>query len=136
MDSLELKEHRAMIGIEIEVLAKKFDRFGWDRDRGSHFHNRLISDWMKALQDYPLVEVQAAIAQAVSSIPSKMPHEGHILKIILAERQRMIAAIPKPVEPSYRSKATAEERARGDEIVKAAGIALTKAKPRAGKGGL
>jgi hypothetical protein len=31
--SQDLAKHRAMIAVELEVMAKKFDRFGWERDR-------------------------------------------------------------------------------------------------------
>ena len=34
LGSQDLSRHRAMIALEMEVLAKKFDRFGWERDRG------------------------------------------------------------------------------------------------------
>ena len=126
LDSQELAEHRALVGVELEVLAKKFDRFGWERDRGSLAQDRLVSDWMKALQDYPLQEVQAACAQAVLSNPSKMPNEGHVRAAILAARAKVVAAQPKPVEPSA-PRATPEERARANEIVRKAGIALRNA---------
>lgn len=114
------------MGVELEVLAKKFDRFGWERDRGSLAQDRLVSDWMKALQDYPLHEIQAACAQAVLSNPSKMPNEGHVRAAILAARAKVVAAQPKPVEPST-PRATPEERARANEIVRKAGIALRNA---------
>lgn len=78
-----------MVAVELEVLAKKFDRFGWERDRGSMSHDRIVSDWMAALQDYPLAEVQAACRAAVIDSPSKMPNEGVILRIINAERSKI-----------------------------------------------
>jgi hypothetical protein len=84
--------------MELEVLAKKFDRFGWDRDRGSYAQERQLTDWMNALQDYPLVEVQQACAAAVISRPSSMPNEGHVKAKILAARRQAAAAQPKPVE--------------------------------------
>ena len=84
-----------MVAVELEVLAKKFDRYGWERDRGSHAHDRLLSDWMKALQDYPLDEIQAACAQAVLSNPNKMPNEGHVRSAILTARAKAVAAQPK-----------------------------------------
>lgn len=78
----ELGKHRAMVAVELEVMAKKMDRFGWDRDRGSMAHDRLIMDWMEALQDYPLGEVQAACRSWVLSNPRKMPNEGDIVGVI------------------------------------------------------
>lgn len=80
-----------MVAIELEVLAKKFDRFGWDRDRGSAAHDRIVTDWMDALQDYPLSEIQDACRSAVRDRPSHMPNEGHIIELIMAERRRYVA---------------------------------------------
>ena len=68
------------------MLAKKFDKFGWDRDRGTLSHDRMMTDWMTALQDYALDEVQAACRQAVLDFPNKQPNEGHIRKLIMKHR--------------------------------------------------
>lgn len=51
------------------------------------------------------------------------PKVGDIRGLILAERARIVALQPKPVAPP-RPTATAEERARADEIIRQAGIAL------------
>lgn len=96
----------------MEVMAKKMDRFGWERDRGSMAHDRLISDWMEALQDYPLGEVQEACRVWVSSNPRKMPNEGDILKEIRKLRAaqweaRKATLPPEPEAP--RQKMTKEE---------------------------
>lgn len=111
LDSHELRKHRANVGLELEVLAKKFDRFGWERDRGSLAHDRLVKDWMDALQDYPLAEVQAACKRAVTENPNKMPNEGHVKAAILKSRAAAIASKPKPVEPE-RTPPTPEQKAR------------------------
>ena len=76
------------MAFELEVLARKQDRFGWERDRGTPAQDRLIMDWMDVLGDYPLAEVKAACRQAILTAPSKLPNEGHILQIIQAERHK------------------------------------------------
>jgi hypothetical protein len=86
-----------MIGFEQEVLAKKVDRFGWDRDAGSAVHDRMVTDWMNALQDFPLVEVQKACIAAISAKPDKMPNEGHVKAQILRARQAAICGHTKEV---------------------------------------
>ena len=110
-----LAQHRAMVALELEVLAKKHDRFGWDRDRNSPAHDRLITDWMDALQDYPLDEIQAACRAAILDNPRMMPNEGHIVaKINEARRVKVAAfkaALPKPREPE-RPQITEDDRAR------------------------
>ena len=93
-----------MVAVELEVLAKKFDRFGWDRDRNSPAHDRMITDWMDALHDYPLDEIQAACRAAVLENPGKMPNEGHIRSHIMKARAKVVASLPKPVEPTPERK--------------------------------
>lgn len=85
-DSRASAKHRAMVGFELEVLAKKFDRFGWNRDMGTPVHDRLITEWMDALQEFPLDEVRAACREAVLQNPNRMPNEGHVRAIILRRR--------------------------------------------------
>lgn len=87
LGSQGLAKHRAMIGVELEVMAKKFDRFGWERDRGSAAHDRIVTDWMDALQDYPLDEVREACREWVKASPRKMPNEGDILWHLRALRR-------------------------------------------------
>lgn len=90
LGSRDLAQHRAMVAVELEVLAKKLDRFGWERDRNSPAHDRIVTDWMDALQDYPLEEVRAACREAVLSRPSAMPNEGHIIGKIMEARARFL----------------------------------------------
>lgn len=117
LGSQELAKHKATLSMELEVLAKKFDRFGWDRDRGSYAQERQLTDWMNALQDYPLGEVQQACAAAVLSNPNKMPNEGHVRQQITKARQKAVAAQPKPVEVTpERGPVSDEMKARADDI--------------------
>jgi hypothetical protein len=99
LGSQALAQHRAMVSIELEVLAKKFDRFGWDRDRGSMAQDRLISDWMDALQDFPLDEVRAACKAAVLADPKNMPNEGHIVAKVMAARAQFVASHKRIAPP-------------------------------------
>ena len=117
LGSQELAKHKATLAMELEVLAKKFDRFGWDRDRGSYAQERLLTDWMEALQDYPLSEVQAACAASVLSNPNKMPNEGHVKAQIIAARQKAVSAQPKPFKVTpERGPVSADMKARADDI--------------------
>ena len=120
--SQALAKHRAMVAVELEVMAKKMDRFGWESDRGSAAHDRIVKDWMEALQDYPLGEVQAACREWVRSNPRKMPNEGDILGKILAARRKHVEALPKPAPNIVPvSRPTAE---RAAEILREAGFAV------------
>lgn len=96
-----------MIGVELEVLAKKFDRFGWDRDKGTPSHVRTLTDWMDALCDFPLDEIQAACRAAVRDNPNKMPNEGHILQQVMAARKNKASAfMARPAQREVDVKAT------------------------------
>ncbi len=110
-----MASHRAMVAIELEVLAKKFDRFGWDRDRGTTAQDRLICDWMDALQDYPLDEVRQACKAAVLADPKNMPNEGHIVSKIMAARAQFVASHKRLAPPKVDDRPMDvgdEERAR------------------------
>ena len=126
-------QHRATVAFELEVLAKQVDRFGCDRDRGSAAHDRVLIDWMDALQDYPLHEVQAACKASVIASPNKMPNYGHVKAQSIKARQRAVASQPKPVPQPERPTASAAERARSDDIIQAAGLALTRANQQQGE---
>jgi hypothetical protein len=110
-----------MVALELEVLAKKLDRFGWERDRNSPAHDRIVTDWMDALQDFPLAEVKAACVEAVLDNPNKMPNEGHVRAQIMAARARAVAALPKPTEMDQPRPRV--DKARAAAILAEAGFA-------------
>jgi hypothetical protein len=112
-----------MLAMELEYLAKKFDRFGWERERNTPAQDRQKLDFMDALQDYPLDEVQAACKAAVLENPNRMPNEGHIRSQIMAARKRAVQGIPKAESTVVAPEPTAEEKARVAAMVRAAGFA-------------
>jgi hypothetical protein len=109
-----------MVAVELEVLAKKLDRFGWDRDRNSPAHDRIITDWMDALQDYPLDEIRAACREAIKGRPNAMPNEGHILAEIEKARALFLRLAPPRHEPEPERERVSAERAA--EILAKAGF--------------
>lgn len=96
--SQDLAKHRALVALELEVLAKKLDRFGWERDRNTPAHDRLVIDWMEALQDFPLEEIRAACRETVKARPNTMPNEGHIVAKIMEARAEFFRNAPKVEE--------------------------------------
>jgi hypothetical protein len=84
-----------MLGFELEVMSKKVDKFGWDQERGTDVQDRVIRDWMDALQGFPLDDVKAACRTWIMKNPRKMPNEGDILAILkpkpLTYAQRILA---------------------------------------------
>lgn len=116
-----------MVAFELEVLAKHVDRFGWDRDRGTPAHDRMMKDWMEVLQDYPIQEIHDACIAAITARPNSIPNYGHVKAQIIAARQKASAAQPKPrphpkpyTPPSNAQKAAANDMAR--EFARRAGI--------------
>lgn len=94
----ELDDHRAKVGLRLEVLVHKTSKFGWDRiDSG--VRTTLRKDWMDALQDFTLEEIDAACRAAILANPDKCPNEGHIKSLIIKERAELRASLPKPPEP-------------------------------------
>lgn len=122
LGSQDLAKHRAMLAMELEFLAKKYDRFGWERERNTPAQDRQKLDFMDALQDYPLIEVQAACKAAVIANPNKMPNEGHVIAHIKKARQKIVQALPKPRENVAPVNRPSAERAA--EIIRQAGIQL------------
>ena len=93
----DLDKHRAAIGLRLEVLVRKTDKFGWDKmDAG--VRTILRKDWMDALVDYRLDEIDSACREYIKANPDKCPNEGHIVKLILMQR-RIESARNRTYEP-------------------------------------
>jgi len=69
------------IGVICELNCKKHDKFGWDR-MDSKFRILIRKEWMDALQDYSIDEIDAARRQFTLDRPDKIPNEGHIVQKI------------------------------------------------------
>lgn len=115
LGSRALQEHRAMVAMEMEILAKKTDRFGWERDRNTPAHDRLILDWMDALQDFPLDEIRLAIKAAMDEKPGRTLNEREVLFQVHKGRARQLllqarAKAPPPEDPERRPATTDEAR--------------------------
>lgn len=117
-----MAKHSAMVAVEMEILAQKFDRFGWERDRGSASHDGLIRDWIEALCDYPLDEIRAACRAHVLKEPQRMPNEGHIKAQIMEARRVIVASRPKSAEPERPIDNSPEAIARRLEVAARLGL--------------
>lgn len=119
------------MALELEALAKTYDRFGWDRDMGTPGQDKMIVNWMNALCDYPIDEVQDACARIIIDMPNKMPNQGHIIALIIKARGRILASQPpkEAPEPEPTVRVTADQRARIYEEADFRGVVDFKAKP-------
>lgn len=117
----ELDDHRADLCLVMEVMVRKYDKFGWDR-MADGMRKLIRLDWLDALQDYPLDEVRTACRIHTQEAPNKVPNEGHIKAIINRERAKVIAAQPRPTEViRVPAKPTPEEKARVTQMMADAG---------------
>ena len=107
----ELQSHVDLVGVRLELISRKYDRFGWD-NISAEVRSMLKADWNDKLMDYSIDEIDAAISDYVDDVRNKKAaHEGQIKAIIIANRQRVVASQQKPVEPEpERIQATAEQR--------------------------
>lgn len=110
-----------MLAMECEFLAKKFDRFGWERERNTPAQDRQKLDFMDALQDFPLSEVQAACRAAVLANPNRMPNEGHVRAEIMRARSNRVAAAPAAASQPE-PKRERIDGARASEIMREIGF--------------
>lgn len=91
----EFQHHRALVTAQKDVLANKYDRFGWARDRNAATREQLILDWIEALQDFPLSGIIAARRNHVRDNPNKVPNEGHICALIIEARNEALRQLEK-----------------------------------------
>ena len=125
----ELDKHRADVCVVMETMVRKHDKFGWDQ-MNAGMRQMIREDWLDALADYPVSEVRGACRLHTLEAPNKVPNEGHIKAVILRERAKAVASQPKPIDPPAAAKATREQRAKGDDILAAAGFATQRANPQ------
>lgn len=115
----ELDDHRANVCVVMEMMVRKYDKFGWDQ-MNAGMRQMIREDWLTALADYPVDEVRNACRIHTQEAPNKVPNEGHIKAIILRERMKVVASQPKPVEPQKPKQRGSKEEA--DRIMAAAGF--------------
>lgn len=93
---------------------------------------RMQSDWANALDPYPLAETQGAIEWLLANDPKNAINEHQVKKVILTNRSKALAAIPKQIEQVENiAEPTAESKARVQAMVD--GLAKSKrmkTKPR------
>lgn len=79
---------------------RKTDKFGWDR-MDQNIRTILRKDWMDALADFTLSEIDAACKEALHKNPDKCPNEAHVRSIILKERAEIRARMPRQEPETY-----------------------------------
>jgi hypothetical protein len=90
----------------------KVDRFGW-ANMADGLRKRLRQDWVDCLQDYGLEEVRSACRESLGGSSRDAVNEEKVKALVIADRARRLAAIPKQSLPAPDlRKPDAETRAR------------------------
>ena len=116
----ELDDHRADVCVVMEMMVRKYDKFGWDQ-MNKGMRQMIREDWLDALADYPVAEVRAACRQHTIDMPNKTPNEGHIKAQIIKARAAFLAKVDRPKADTSPVERVSAERA--DEILREVGFA-------------
>lgn len=103
----QLSKHRAFIAIKAQALMGRYFQVPQDE----LIKRDILLGWMDMLQDYTEQEITNACRQYLIEYPSKRPHEGLVLKLIIKSRKRVVALQPKKQIPIIsRKEPDAEKR--------------------------
>lgn len=91
--------------LQLEVVSRKADRFGWDRMSGV-VKDELLTDWAAVLEPFPLDEIKAACRAALEINPKRCPNEFEIKTLIEAERGKRLDRITAQNTPAQRRTGT------------------------------
>lgn len=114
--------------MEMDVLSSKIDRYGWDR-MDAAIKDRLKKDWLEALIDFPIKEIQRGISdfmteRASKGLAVKAPSEFDVVSAIRKRRKAALASAPRPPEPKKADgKATLPQDKR-KELARELGLKL------------
>lgn len=115
MTQSEYDRHSAEIVVSVKACLGNY----WQAPEDRQSDALRMADWLAALEDWPVADVQDALRQWVMDNPSKRPNFGHIAGALKAKRGREWAA-RKQAEPEPVREPCSPEVA--DEIVRAAGF--------------
>ena len=103
----ELSKHRAFIAIKAQALMGRYFQVPQDE----LIKRDILLGSMDMLQDYTEQQTTNACRQYLIEYPSKRPHEGLVLKLIIKARKRVVALQPKKQIPIIsRKEPDAEKR--------------------------
>jgi len=91
----QLSKHRAFIAIKAQALMGRYFQVPQDE----LVKRDILLGWMDMLQDYTELEITNACSEYLIVYPSKRPHEGLILDLIIKARKRFVLLQPKKQIP-------------------------------------
>ena len=110
----ERSKHRAWIGLRVEALLEHY----WQSRPSEAVKAEVFADWMAALEAFTRDEIMAACREWARD-GNRKPRPADIREIVLRERGKVAARLPKPAEPPR--EPVSPERARA--ILAEAGLA-------------
>jgi hypothetical protein len=111
----ERSKHRAWIGLRVEALLEHY----WQSRPSEAVKAEVFADWMAALEAFTREEIMGACREWARDGQRK-PRPADIREIVLRERGKLAARLPKPPEPE-RERVTPEAAAA---IMRAAGVTV------------
>ena len=114
LDNDQLSKHRACIAVKAQGLMSRY----YEVPQDEYVKRDILMGWMDMLQDYTQEEITKACMQYLIDYPNRRPHEGLILKIILANRKHKLLTAPKrQIESKSRKNPDAEQRKKTAEEI-------------------
>ena len=123
----EEAQNAALISTELDFLAYKLNRWGWeDKDRAA-YRERATQDWVQKLRGYPVGEVKRAIGDYLDwradrvakgkKINPDFPTESDIANRVQTRRKQAFHRLPKPIpQQSPTSEVSAEDKAHRAKV--------------------
>ena len=103
-------------------------KFGWG-DLAMTKKAMILKDWMDALSQFSIDDIDEARREFTKTRPDKIPNEGHIRELIMSNRSKASRrGIPKHAEPEPKERVTQE--AADDILAKAGFGGLVKGMPK------
>ena len=93
----------------------------WQAPKDAVIEDMEMADWLSALEDWSVSDVQDALRKWVMDNPSRRPNFGHIAAALKDKRGREFAASIKPAPEPERERITPE---RAAEIIAEIGISI------------
>jgi len=116
-----------LISTELDFLAYKLNRWGWeDKDRAA-FRERATQDWVQRLRGYKVGEVKRAIGDYLDwradmvakgkKVNPDFPTESDIATRVQKRRKEAFQRLPKPIpQPEPASEITPEDKAHRAKV--------------------
>ena len=116
MTPSDYERHSAQIVASVKACLRNY----WQAPSDAALAALEMTDWLSALEDWPVADVQDALRRWVLDHPNKRPNFGHISAALKAQRGKEWATSLPPSPPTEPTPRISKERAA--EILSEAGF--------------